>query len=336
MSHTPPLIIGHRGAPGYRPEHTRASYELAIELGAGAVEPDVVITRDGVLVVRHENEISTTTDVAERPEFSDRRTSKLIDGEEVTGWFTEDFTWEELSRLGARERLPELRPGSARFDRQQPILRLDELLALVDAASARSETQIGVVVELKHPTYFGSLGWNMAELVATELRDAGWAGGDRGLVIESFEQSVLNELKSAGLVATYVYLVEAKGAPFDLIARDGSKAAKYSAALSGAGLDRLASEVDGISLNKRLILAPDVLGHATGPSAVVSQARERGLKVFTWTCRPENTFLLRQYRRGSDAAAHGDWRSEWAVLKDAKLDGVFADQPDLAVSFFAS
>lgn len=293
-----------------------------------------MVSRDGVLVVRHENEISTTTDVAEHSEFLDRRTTKVIDGEEISGWFTEDFTWDELSLLGARERLPELRPGSAQFDRQQPMLRLGELLALVDAASARVGREVGVVVEIKHATYFASLGWNMADLVSAELRAAGWAGGARGLVIESFEQSVLSELKRTGVPATYVYLIEAKGTPFDLLASLGAKAEKYSAALSEAGLDRLAHEVDGISLNKRLILAPDVLGHATGPAPVVSRAHERGLKVFTWTCRPENAFLLRQYRDGADAATHGHWQAEWAVLRDAELDGIFADHPDLAVSFF--
>src|SRR5690606_17716300 len=150
MPRRSPLVIGHRGAPGYRPEHSRSSYELALAMGVDAVEPDVVATRDGVLVVRHENEISGTTDVADRPEFAARRTTKRIDGQALTGWFTEDFTWDELSTLRTRERLPRLRPSSASFDDAQPILRLTDLLDLVRAGSDEHGREIGVVLEVKH------------------------------------------------------------------------------------------------------------------------------------------------------------------------------------------
>jgi glycerophosphoryl diester phosphodiesterase len=131
-----PLLIGHRGAPGYRPEHTASSYRLAFAMGVDAVEPDVVATADGVLVLRHENEISGTTDVADRPEFADRRTTKRVDGARLTGWFTEDFTWAELTTLRCRERIPALRPGSAEHNDTEPILRLSDLLDLVEEASA--------------------------------------------------------------------------------------------------------------------------------------------------------------------------------------------------------
>src|SRR4051794_32970937 len=143
MPRTRPLVIGHRGAPGYRPEHSRSSYDLALAMRVDAVEPDVVVSRDGVLVVRHENEIGSTTDVSARREFADRRTAKVVDGAELTGWFTEDFTWEELASLRCRERLPKIRPRSASFDDQQPVLRLRDVLDLVREASLEQGREIG-------------------------------------------------------------------------------------------------------------------------------------------------------------------------------------------------
>src|SRR6478609_1251684 len=160
-----PLVVGHRGAPGYRPEHSRSSYELALVMGVHAVEPDIVVSRDGVLVVRHENEISGSTDVADRMEFARRRTTKTIDGTELSGWFAEDFTWDELSTLRCRERLQKLRPSSASFDDQQPVLRLRDVLDRLREASRERGRDIGVVLEIKHATYFASIGWDVAALV---------------------------------------------------------------------------------------------------------------------------------------------------------------------------
>src|SRR5690606_19309606 len=161
-----PLIIGHRGAPGYRPEHSRSSYELAFAMGVDAVEPDVVATKDGVLVIRHENEISGTTDVAAHAEFADRRTTKRIDGQTLTGWFTEDFTWAELATLRTRDRLPKLRASSASFDGAQPILTLTDLLQMVREASFEHGREIGVVLEIKHATYFSSIGLDLVPLIS--------------------------------------------------------------------------------------------------------------------------------------------------------------------------
>ena len=189
MPRRTPLVIGHRGAPAYRPEHSRSSYDLAFAMGVDAVEPDVVVSKDGVLVVRHENEISGTTDVADRPEFADRRATKMIDGAELTGWFTEDFTWDELSTLRCRERLPKLRPSSATFDDEQPVLRLRDVLDLVRAASLEQGRELGVVLEIKHATYFSSIGWDVAALVAAELRRGrveprSTAAHDRGVRVD--------------------------------------------------------------------------------------------------------------------------------------------------------
>jgi glycerophosphoryl diester phosphodiesterase len=330
----PPLVIGHRGAPGYRPEHSRSSYALAFAMGVDAVEPDIVVSRDGVLVVRHENEISGTTDVADRPDFAGRRATKTVDGAELTGWFTEDFTWDELSTLRCRERIPQLRPSSAGFDGEQTVLRLRDVLDAVGEASLEQGREIGVVLEIKHATYFASLGWDVAALVDAELRDAGWASGALPLTIEAFESTVLFALQERGIPAAYVYLLEDTGRPFDLFAAHGKAALTYRQTAAPAGLDGLVGRVDGISLDKRTILAPDKLGRMHGPSRVVADAHDRGLRVFTWTCRPENRFLVGQFRGRGGPEAFGDFEAEWAVIRDAGVDGVFVDHPDLGVSFF--
>ena len=303
-------------------------------MGVDAVEPDVVVSKDGVLVVRHENEISGTTDVADRPEFADRRTTKTVDDAELTGWFTEDFTWDELATLRCRERLPQLRPASASFDDEQPVLRLRDVLDLVRDASLEQGREIGVVLEIKHVTYFAGLGWDVADLVEAELTDAGWADGDLPLTIEAFESTVLHRLRERGIRGVYVYLLEAAGRPFDLVAALGRAAPTYKATARPAGLDRLVGLVDGISVDKRMILAPDKLGRVSGPSPVVADAHDRGLRVFTWTCRPENAFLVGQYRGRGGPAAFGDYEAEWGVIRDAGVDGVFVDHADLAVAFF--
>ncbi|GAA5200446.1 glycerophosphodiester phosphodiesterase family protein [Microbacterium jejuense] len=334
MPRRTPLVIGHRGAPGYRPEHSRSSYALAFELGVDAVEPDVVVSRDGVLIVRHENEISGTTDVAERPEFADRRTTKTVDGAALTGWFTEDFTWDELSTLYCRERIADLRPSSATFDGEQTVLCLRDVLEAARAASLEQGREIGVVLEIKHATYFASLGWDVAALVEAELRDAGWDAGQWPLTVESFESTVLLALKERGIRASYVYLLEAAGRPFDLASTQGKAAPTYPSLATPAGLDGLVGQVDGISVDKRMILAPDRLGRTNGPSAIVADAHERGLRVFTWTCRPENRFLIGQFRGPGGPSAFGEWEGEWGVIRDAGIDGVFVDHPDLGVEFF--
>lgn len=323
-----PLIIGHRGAPGYRPEHTRSSYELAIQMGVDAVEPDIVVSRDGVLVIRHENELSTTTDVADRPEFAGRRTTKRIDGLDHAGWFAEDFTWDELATLRCRERIPGIRPASAAFDDQEPPLRLRDLLAVLEAHRVRGREVIPVI-EIKHATYFASLGYDMAALLDAELAATGWSG--RRVVIESFELTVLRLLRERGTRAELVFLLDAAGSPADRFT--DPRVRSYDEWMQPDALDILAAEVDGISPAKSVILAPDAEGRATGPAPLVAWAHERGLAVFTWTCRPENAFLLAEFRTG-ELSEYGNWRSEWRVLQDAGLDGVFVDHADLGVEVF--
>jgi len=325
-----PLVIGHRGASGYRPEHTRAAYELAFTLGADAVEPDIVPSRDGVLVLRHENEISGTTDVSAHPEFAHLRTTKVIDGETLTGWFTEDFMWAELATLRARERLPAVRTASATFDDRWGILRLSDLLGIIDEQSARLGRELVMVAEIKHATHFASVGLPLDELFATEV--AGWAS-PTNLVVESFEQTVLEQIKARGVPGRYIYLVEKSGSPADLVAQFGRRALSYSAHLTSAGLARLAKEVDGISVDKALLMDART---PTGTTDLVERAHAAGLLVFTWTLRPENRFLARNLRRGSTARDYGDWLSEFQLILGTGVDGVFADQPDLAVEALVS
>ncbi|MEO8529234.1 MAG: glycerophosphodiester phosphodiesterase family protein [Pseudolysinimonas sp.] len=304
------LVIGHRGACGYRPEHTRAAYELAIDLGVDAIEPDIVATRDGVLVLRHENEISGTTDVASHPEFVNRRATKTIDGETLTGWFTEDFTWAELATLRTRERLPELRPESARFDGVEPILRLIDLLEILDAGAERTGRPIAIVAEVKHPSYFASIGIPLDGLVAEELR--AWDGGDR-IIVECFEQPLLGQVRAHGVGGRFVYLLEAA----DASRLSAEALIALATAVDGVG-------VDGVSVDKAVLL------DAAGP-ALVERAHDAGLSVFTWTLRPENAFLARRHRSAGTPADRGDWRAEFAELLATGVDGVFADHPDLAV-----
>ena len=327
----PPLVIGHRGAPGYRPEHTASAYRLACALGADAVEPDVVATRDGVLVVRHENEISGTTDVADRPEFAGRRATRLVDGARLTGWFTEDFTWEELATLRCRERLPRVRPANRAFDGAEPILRLRDVLAIVDDESARLGRAIGVVVEIKHARHFRERGHDLGALVLDELAACGWAERGERLVIESFELGALERLRASGAPGSLVFLAERLGAPADADLRPGP-ARGYAWYRSDAGLDLLAGRVDGVSVAKGDLIRLGPLGLATGPTDLAARARDRGLRVFTWTLRPENRFLSLRFRTSARGAEWGHWRAEFALLLGAGVDGVFVDHPDLGVA----
>ena len=334
-----PWVIAHRGASGYRPEHTADAYRLAVALGADAVEPDVVASSDGVLVVRHENEISGTTDVAARPEFAGRRTTKEVDGRRETGWFTEDFSWQELSTLRARERLPALRPASAELDGTLELLRLADLLMLLESLGA---DRLRVVVEVKHPTYFRSVGLPLDELLDAELQLAGREPSADWLTVESFEKTFLADVAGRGLASDRVYLAEDRGAPYDVVAREGTAAPSYADELTPEGLARLAALqvpaapgaaassperlLRGVSVNKSLLADEPGAG-----SALVASAHREGLAVFCWTLRPENAFLSPAYRRGAPHA-YGRWAEEFAAIMRTGVDAVFADHPDLAVA----
>lgn len=317
-------MIAHRGASGYRPEHSRSAYELACQLGADAIEPDIVATRDGVLVLRHENEISGTTDVASHREFADRKTSKVIDGQKITGWFTEDFTWAELQKLRVNERIPKLRGQS--FDGEEGILRLVDLLEILDERG-----DVGLVAEIKHAAYFESIGLPLDELFAAELGSAGWSK-DARLTVECFETTVLRKIRARGVQAKYVFLLESAGAPADEVAAHGGDAAPFASYLTDEGLAGLAaSGLHGISVDKRMLLTTDKAGNATGTNDLVQRGHAAGLAVYCWTLRAENHFLAKNFQRGKGAREFGAWREEFQLLMRTGLDGVFADQPDLAI-----
>jgi len=317
-----PFIIGHRGASGERPEHTLAAYALALEQGADFIEPDVVPTRDGRLVARHENEISGTTDVAARPEFAARRTTKTIDGQTLTGWFTEDFTLAELKTLHARERLPQLRPANTTYSRER-IPTLDELIAL---AKARGK---GVVAEIKHSSYFASIGLPVeARLVETFARH-GWTGAADPVWIESFEVGNLKALRGMTRLKL-VQLVDDKGAPAD------RGAESYAAMITPEGLRQVATYADGLGAAKALVIPRDGEGRSLPPTHLVAAAHATGLKVIVWTLRSENVFLPAELRLGSDPRQKGKAGEEARMFKAAGVDGVFTDHPaDVTKAFEA-
>ncbi|HEV7351928.1 MAG TPA: glycerophosphodiester phosphodiesterase family protein [Brevundimonas sp.] len=324
------LVIAHRGASAERPEHTRAAYALAIAQGADVIEPDLVMTRDGVLVARHENEIGETTDVADRPEFADRRRTGLIDGRPVSGWFTEDFTLAELKTLRARERLPALRPASAAFDGAEPILTFEEVLDLAAEASRRTGRTIGVAPELKHPTHFAALGLDMEAALVTVLSARGLTGADAPVLIQCFEVGPLERL--AQRIATpRLQLIAPAGAPAD------RADLPYAALLTDAGLTRVRTYATAIGVETGLVLPRTADGARAPATDLVARAHAAGLKVIAWTFRPENLFLPTDLRRGDaaapDFAAQPGGFEAW--LTDgwrAGLDGLFTDLVPPAVA----
>ena len=311
LAQTHPLIIAHRGASGERPEHTRAAYDLAIEQGADYIEPDLVMTRDGVLVVRHENEISGTTDVATHPEFADRRTTKTIDGETLTGWFTEDFTLAELKTLRARERLPELRPANTAFDGQEPILTFDEVLDIAEAAG------VGIAPELKHPSYFIGIGLPMEPPLIAALTAHGLMGADAPILIQCFEVDALRSLDRS-TDAPLLQLVASGGGPAD------NPDQTYASMTTPEGLVEIRTYADWIGADTALIEPTP-----GAPTALIADAHAAGLKVAAWTFRAENIFLPESDRIGTDPAAHGRVQERLARFARYGLDAAFMDQPVL-------
>jgi glycerophosphoryl diester phosphodiesterase len=324
-----PLVIAHRGASGYHPEHTRSAYLAAIAQGANAIEPDLVISKDGVLVIRHENEISGTTNVAELPQFADRMTTKVVDGEELTGWFTEDFTWAELSTLLCRERLPEIRPQNAAQNDTEGILRFIDLLEIADEAG----NGFSLVVEIKHPTYFAGLGFSFEALITQDLFLAGWRTDDPRLIMESFEKSIIVRLKELQIGAQHFYIMEREHTAFDELVwalSEGVPPISNADELSGPGLEAFAGRLDGLALASSLLFDGSTLELSHG-QAIVQQAHELGIKIFVWTLRPENEFLPATFRSSGNPHEHGNWQEYYSKLWELGIDGAFADHPDLAV-----
>jgi glycerophosphoryl diester phosphodiesterase len=334
-----PIVIGHRGACGYAPEHTLTSYFIAIQQGADFVEPDLVMTQDAVLVARHENEIGATTNVADHLEFATRRKAKSIDGVTIEGWFTEDFTLAELKTLRARERIADVRPENVRFDGQFEIASFEEILALVRAVESERRVRaellglpapapVGVYPETKHPSYFRNLGLPLEAALLAALARWDFSGADAPVFIQSFE--VANLIELSGMTdLPIVQLVESEGQPYDFTLRGDARS--YADLMKPAGLAEVARYAHAVGVNKTLIIprnADDSLGRAT---TLVADAHDQGLKVHGWTFRAENFFLPRKYRSSSARARRGNLGAELAAYLATGMDGFFTDQPDLGV-----
>ena len=310
-----PLIIGHRGASGYRPEHTLASYELAARMGADFIEPDLVTTKDHVLIARHEPEISATTDVAARPEFAGRRTTKTIDGIATTGWFTEDFTLAEIKTLRAIERIPAVRQENTVFNGLFEVPTLEEVLRLRERLSKELGREIGVYPETKHPTYFQSIGLPLEPPLVSILRRHNLDHRNAPVFVQSFEDGNLRALHSTyRLRAGLVFLA---GGPTPLI--------------TPAGLRDLATFAAGLGPTKDLIIPRLADGSLGEQTTLVADAHAAGLEVHPWTFRAENSFLPANLRVGTDPSAWGKIIDEIKIFIGTGIDGLFTDQTDVAI-----
>ncbi|MCS0636208.1 glycerophosphodiester phosphodiesterase [Streptomyces sp. LP05-1] len=321
-----PTIIAHRGVSGQRPEHTLGSYQLALELGAHLIEQDVVPTRDGHLVCRHENDITGTTDVADRPEFAARKTTKTVDGAKLTGWFTEDFTLAELKTLRAKERIPAVRQRNTLYDGRWDVPTLEEVLRWAEREGRRRGHPVWLYIETKHPTYFRKLGLGLEERLAGLLRRYGRHRADGATLLQSFEPSSLRRL--AGLVRTpRVLLLDAAATrPWDFTeAKDPRTVADL---ITPAGLKEVASYAQGIGPTLDLIIPKGADGRLGRPTSLVRDAHARGLILHPYTMRNENSFLPADFRRGSDPAAYGDVFGAYRTYLATGIDGVFTDNCD--------
>ncbi len=313
------IIIAHRGASGERPEHTIASYTLAIEQGADYIEPDLVLTKDGVLVARHENEISETTNIAEKREFADRKTSKTIDGEKRTGWFTEDFTLAELKTLRAKERLPQLRQDNMAFDRQFEIPTFEEILTLAKAHN------VGVYPETKHPSYFASIGLPHEAPLLALLTRFGHVTKDAPIFIQSFEVENLKALRPKTKLRL-IQLMDETGSPAD------RSDLTYSQMATAEGLKMVATYADGIGPHKAMVIPRTMIGNLGTPTTLVADAHKVGLAVHPWTFRRENYFLPLAQKSGIDPRGIGDVEAEMKAFLATGIDGIFSDNVAEAVS----
>ncbi len=310
------LVIAHRGASGDRPEHTLAAYERAIDQGADYIEPDLVPTKDGILVARHENAISATTDVATHEAFADRRRAKTIDGQLVTDWFVEDFTLAELRTLRAKERLPAIRPGNARFDGLYAIPTFAEIVTLLRAKEAETGRTIGIYPELKHPNFMlQDAGIDVVDLLVRALDTAGYTSADDAIFVQSFEVGALQRL-NARTDLRLVQLMSAEGGPAD------EPAMRYTDMATPSGLAQIAQYADGIGVEIAM-----VAGRAGSATPLTAQAHEAGLSVHAWTLRKENMFLPEQVTGPGGDTAQGCDISVYATLSSIGVDGVFTDDP---------
>ncbi|MEV4364016.1 glycerophosphodiester phosphodiesterase [Nonomuraea sp. NPDC052116] len=322
------VVIGHRGAAGHRPEHTQGGYELAVAMGADWIEPDLVPTKDHVLVVRHENEISGTTDVSLHPEFATRKTTKVVDGRNVTGWFTEDFTLAELKTLRAVERLPAIRQRNTVYDGYYQVLTFQEVLDLAKRLSRQYGRQVGVFPETKHPTYFRSIGLPLEEPLIETVKRNGLNRPGGPVVVQSFEPSSLKRVAKDLRVPLWQAL-GTTGRPYDLTA--AGDPTTYADMMKPEGLAKIAQYAQWIGPDKSSAIPLNPDGSSGTPTTLVSDAHKAGLKIGVYTFRSENQYLPLQLRRGQVATDHGDALSEYRAHLDLGVDAFVTDYPDAAV-----
>ncbi|GGS72851.1 glycerophosphodiester phosphodiesterase [Streptomyces cinerochromogenes] len=322
-----PTIIGHRGASGYRPEHTFGSYDLALDLGADVVEAgDLVPTKDGHLVCRHEPEIGGTTDVASRPEFADRKATKVLDGVSTTGWFTEDFTLAELKTLRAVERIPANRPHNTLYDGRWEIPTFEEVLKWQDEQTRKRGRQVWIYPETKHPTYFRKLGLGLEERVAKLLRKYGKDGRNSPVILQSFEPTSIQRLNRLVDNPLVVLLSSANSRPYDFVeANDPRTVADL---ITPKGLREIAGYAQGIGPTLDLVIPKKADGTLGEPTTLVSDAHRVGLVLHPYTMRNENPFLPAEYRKGGAADAYGDVFGAYKAYFATGIDGVFTDNAD--------
>ncbi|WP_371615034.1 glycerophosphodiester phosphodiesterase [Streptomyces sp. NBC_00454] len=321
-----PTIIGHRGTAGYRPEHTFGSYQLALDLGADVIEQDLVPTKDGHLVCRHENEIGGTTDVGDHAGFASRKTTKTVDGVAVTGWFTEDFTLAELKTLRAKERIPAVRQRNTLYDGRWAVPTFEEVLRWADREGRGRGKKIWLHVETKHPSYFRALGLGLEEPLAKLLRRYGRDGRGAPLFLQSFEPSSIQRLSRLVSAPRVVLLSAAGTRPWDFeLAKDPRTVADL---VKPEGLKWIAGFAQGIGPTMDLILPRDAAGRLGAPTTLVADAHAQGLILHPYTARNENTFLPAEYRKGTDPNAYGDAFGAFKKYFEQGIDGIFTDQAD--------
>ena len=339
-----PAVIAHRGASALRPEHTLEAYREAIAGGADFIEPDLVITKDGVLVARHENAIAilnadgslkeATTNVADVPAFASRKTTKTIDGKAITGWFVEDFTYAELQTLRARERIPAVRPENVKFNDQFRIPTLQEVIDLAKSESARTGRTIGIYPETKHPTYFQSIGLPLEPVLLQMLEKNGWNHAEAPVFVQSFEVQNLRWIRERSKVRL-AQLVTVRGVPYDTTARGNGPS--YADMITPQGLAQIATYANAVAPSKSMVI-PVKDGKNTAPTALVREAHKAGLLVHVWTLRPENAFLpasLKLHPK-ENGAIRGNAQEDALAFLRADVDAVFADDPSVARAAIAA
>ena len=326
-----PLIIGHRGACGYRPEHTAASYRLAVEMGADFIEPDLVSTKDGYLIARHDNVLNLTTDVAKRQNFATKKTTKIIDGESIEGWFSEDFTLQEIKMLRAIERIPEIRPANTEYDGRFEILTLDEIITLTKDLEREFDRTVGLYIETKHPSYFTSLDLPLEPPLLDALSKAGYMGKDAPIFLQSFETENLKWLRRYTQLPL-IQLLWLEGQPADILLRGGSLS--YDDMATPEGLRDIALYADGLGPEKsHFILAANAKGQLdpARASSFIADAHAAGLVVHPYTFRRENAFLPVDLHSPGGDDNPGQLEEEMLLFMELGVDGVFTDNPDIGL-----